>query len=398
MKIRKLKFYEFVFIIFTLILVGISAHFILIDRNSFWRLIYPVQARLSIMTIQCSDESPEWMRSLLSEIILEQKNLSNQLAYINDYNQLFACQSGWVGTTGFSKLVTENTRFRYASMTKILTNDAVINLLNQEKINLNDPFVSIFDELQNQNFKDERIKNITIGDLLQQRSGFDRLRSEDIMFSTRETPWCPRNLNKLLAIKLDSDPNEYYAYDNRNSCLLGAVIERVSAMSYREYMAQKYNFIQNNIKFIDSDYFADEVKYDFRNNDFWMESDDNSFHFNELSSSAGLTGSASALAQLIKPMLNRKPYNILNISDESLKSCNINTFKSCNGFAMWVYQRDSKSKKVFFRNGGLPAATSLTTISEAGEVVVWVGNGASLLDKKFDENLLEKKFYQILDK
>lgn len=398
MKIRKLKFYEFVFIIFTLILVGISAHFILIDRNSFWRLIYPVQARLSIMTIQCSDESPEWMRSLLSEIILEQKNLSNQLAYINDYNQLFACQSGWVGTTGFSKLVTENTRFRYASMTKILTNDAVINLLNQEKINLNDPFVSIFDELQNQNFKDERIKNITIGDLLQQRSGFDRLRSEDIMFSTRETPWCPRNLNKLLAIKLDSDPNEYYAYDNRNSCLLGAVIERISAMSYREYMSQNYKLNQNNIKFINSGYFSDEVKYDFRNNDFWMESDDNSFHFNELSSSAGLTGSASALAQLIKPMLNRKPYNILNISDESLKSCNINTFKSCNGFAMWVYQRDSKSKKVFFRNGGLPAATSLTTISEAGDVLVWVGNGASLLDKKLDENLLEKKFYQILDK
>lgn len=392
------RFYLFLIFLVLSLFVFLAAHFILIDRTGFWRLIYPIQARLSILTIQCSENSPKWMHKVLSEIILEQKNLSNQLAYIDNQNQLYTCQSGWVGTTGFSKLVTENTRFRYASMTKILTNDAVINLLNQEKINLNDPFVSIFDELQNQNFKDERIKNITIGDLLQQRSGFDRLRSEDIMFSTRETPWCPRNLNKLLAIKLDSDPNEYYAYDNRNSCLLGAVIERVSAMSYREYMAQKYNFIQNNIKFIDSDYFADEVKYDFRNNDFWMESDDNSFHFNELSSSAGLTGSASALAQLIKPMLNRKPYNILNISDESLKSCNINTFKSCNGFAMWVYQRDSKSKKVFFRNGGLPAATSLTTISEAGEVVVWVGNGASLLDKKFDENLLEKKFYQILDK
>ncbi|WP_180064849.1 MULTISPECIES: serine hydrolase [unclassified Acinetobacter] len=398
MKIRKLKFYEFVFIIFTLILVGISAHFILIDRNSFWRLIYPVQARLSIMTIQCSDESPEWMRSLLSEIILEQKNLSNQLAYINDYNQLFACQSGWVGTTGFSKLVTENTRFRYASMTKILTNDAVISLLNQKKLNLNEPFVDRFDEFQNQNFKDERIKKITIGDLLQQRSGFDRLKSEDIMFSTAETPWCPRNLNKLLAIKLDSDPNEYYAYDNRNSCLLGAVIGRISAMSYREYMSQNYKLNQNNIKFINSGYFSDEVKYDFRNNDYWMEADDNSFHFNELSSSAGLTGSASALAQLIKPMLNKHPYNILSISDKSLSSCNINTFKSCNGFAMWVYQRDNSSKKVFFRNGGLPAATSLTAISEAGEVVVWVGNGASLLDKKFDENLLEKKFYQILDK
>lgn len=391
-----INFFVFGLILFIFIFVGM--HFYLIDRVGFWRLIYPVQARLSIMTIQCSDSSPKWMHKILEEIILEQKNLSNQLAYTDKNNQLFTCQSGWIGTSVFSDLVTETTRFRYASMTKILTNDAVIMLLNQKKLNLNEQFVRRFDEFQDHNFKDERVKKITIGDLLQQRSGFDRLKSEDIMFSTTEIPWCPRNLNKLLELKLDFNPNEYYAYDNRNSCLLGALIERVTGKTYREYMSQTYYLNQNNMKFIDSGYFLDEVKYDFRNSDFWIESDDNSFHFNELSSSAGLTGSASALARQVKRMLNRSPYNILSISKKSLQSCNITTFKSCNGLAMWIYQKDQKAKKVFFRNGGLPAATSLTAIGEGGNILVWIGNGTSLHNEDYDENLIEKKFYSILAK
>lgn len=269
--------------------------------------------------------------------------------------------------------------------------------MNQGKINLDTPFISLFPELKKETFKDARIQQISIENLLEHRSGFDRMRSEDVVFAINKKSWCPYNLTELSKLKLDFEPDQRYAYDNRNYCLLGAVLERVGRQDYRSYIQQHYLISEKNIKFIDGYYYPDEVKYDFRNNDFWMESDDNRFDFSALSSSAGLSGSAKQLAVLMNKMLSSKPYNILSIQPSTLKHCNIEEFKSCNGYAMWQYRASSDQPVMYFRNGGLPAVTSLAMVTEKNEVVVWLGNGASLYHKNYDENFLEKYFYTVLN-
>lgn len=397
-----LKVRDKILLITIFILLGtfvfIGAHFFLIDRVGFWRLVYPVQAQLAIWNIQCSKGAPDWMKKSIKYIIKNQRTFGNQLAYIDENNQLNTCQSGWKKTTLFSSPISEDTRFRYASMTKIITNDAIIRLIHQKKINLDDKLISFFDELKHQNFKDERIKNITISDLLQQRSGFDRMQSEDVVFATNKKSWCPTEIKHLTKQKLDFEPNTRYAYDNRNSCLLGVVIERIAHQSYRGYIQQQYKISQNNIKFVDGHYYPDEVRYDFRNNDFWMERDDNTFDFQVISSSAGLSGSAKDLAKIIKQMLKKQSLNILDITDDNLKNCEIEKFKSCNGYGMWQYRQSQNKPIMYFRNGGLPAVTSLAMVTSKNEVVVWIGNGATLYNKQYDENLLEKYFYKILNR
>lgn len=393
----KIRFKDIFFILFIIIGMALITHFYLIDRVGFWRLVYPLQAQLAIWNIHCSKDSPVWMQHSVKYIIKNQRTLGNQLAYIDQNNQLHTCQSGWQKTTLFSTAISKDTRFRYASMTKIITNDAIIDLVNQGKIHLDDKMVDFFSELKNQDFKDERIKNISIANLLQQRSGFDRMQSEDVVFATHKKSWCPTEIKHLTRQKLDFEPNARYAYDNRNTCLLGAVIERITHQPYRDYIQQQYQISKNNIKFVDGVYYPDEVKYDFRNNNFWMESDDNSFDFQVISSSAGLSGSAKSLAQTIKPMLQEQPLNILGIAEDNLKNCEINQFKSCNGYAMWQYQQDQNSPKMYFRNGGLPAATSLAMVTENKELIVWTSNGATPYYAKIDENVLEKYFYKILN-
>lgn len=377
--------------------VGLIVHFTFIDRLGFWRFIYPVQAQIAIFNIHCSKNSPIWMQSSLKYIIYNQKTLSNQLAYIDQNNHIYTCQSGWQKKTLLSKSISENTRFRYASMTKIVTHNAVIELINQGKLALDDRMVNFFVELKDQKFKDNRMKNITISDLLQHRSGFDRMRSEDVMFASNKTPWCPKQLDKILTVKLDFEPNKYYAYDNRNSCLLGAVVERITGKNYRNYIQQKYKLNDRNIRFVDGAYYPDEVRYDFRNSDFWMEGYSKQFDFNALSSSAGLSGSAKSLSQLIKKMLNKNPLNILSIASDNLQHCDISIFKSCNGYAMWQYQKNKQSHIMFFKNGVLPAATSLAMVTDKQEVIVWTSNGATLYSENLDGNLLEKYFYQIFN-
>lgn len=395
-KHRKIKISEIVIVIFMVVIVGLVAHFTVTGWLKFWRFIYPVQAQFAIWNIKCSEEAPDWMRDSLKYIIKHQKTLSNQLAYINQDNQSFTCQSGWVGHTLVSASLAENTRFRYASMTKLITNDAILQLVNRGKVKLDDKMIDYFEELKGQEFKDERIKKITIADLLQHRSGFDRMKSEDVMFSTNQKPWCPTQLNKLLEIKLDFAPNTRYAYDNRNACLLGVVIERVTKQKYRNYIAQQYPLVEKNIKFVDGAYYPDEVRYDFRNENRWMEGYSKQFDFYALSSVAGLSGSALSLADLIKPMLSQKPLNLFSIEKENLRQCKTTEFKSCNGYAMWQYQKKLNSPKLYYRNGGLPATTSLAMVTDQKEVIIWVSNGSSLYTENFDENLIEKYFYQKL--
>lgn len=375
----------------------LATHFFLIDRLGFWRLIYPLQAQFAIWSIECSENTPKWMNKSLKYIIKNQKNLSNQIAYIDINKELHTCQSGWKGTTLLSNRITENTRFRYASLTKLVTSDAVLKQINQNKIKLEYRFIEFFPELKDRKFKDSRIQKITIANLLEHRSGFDRMSSEDVVFATDKKSWCPYNLNEIKNMKLDFDPGSRYAYDNRNYCLLGMVLERIQKKNYREYINQQYELKDKNIKFVNGFYFSDEVKYDFRNNNFWMETDDNRFDFKALSSSAGLSGSAKQLALLINEILKNKQLNIRSISQNTLDNCNITQFKSCNGYAMWHYRISDNKPVMYFRNGGLPAVTSLAIVTSKNEVLVWIGNGASLYNEKFDPNLLEKHFYKTLN-
>lgn len=388
---------NFFIVMCCLIILTLITHFVFINRVGFWRLVYPIQGQFAIWNIHCSNNAPVWMKDSLKFIIKKQKNLSNQIAYIDQNQQLYTCQSGWQGTTFFSSVLNENTRFRYASLTKLLTSDAVLQQVNHGKIHLNTSVINLFPELKKQKIEDPRIQHITLENLLEHRSGFDRMRSEDVVFSLKQKSWCPYNLIELSKLKLDFEPDQRYAYDNRNYCLLGAVLERIGKQDYRSYIQQHYLINEKNLKFVDGYYYPDEVKYDFRNNDFWMESDDNRFDFKALSSSAGLSGSAKQLVLIVKDMLDAKPYNILSIDPFTLKSCELQKFKSCNGYAMWQYRASPDKPVMYFRNGGLPAVTSLAMVTAKNEVVVWLGNGASLYNEEYDENLLEKYFYKILN-
>lgn len=394
----KINVKDIVLVLFLVSLTGVIIHFTLIDRVGFWRLVYPLQAQLAIWNIHCSKGSPVWMQQSVKYIIKNQRTLGNQLAYFDQNNQLHSCQSGWQKTTLFSTSISEDTRFRYASLTKLVTSDAILQEINKEKIKLSTGLIDVMPEIKHEELKDPRIKEITISSLLEHRSGFDRMRSEDVVFSFKERSWCPYNVSTLARLELDFDPDARYAYDNRNYCLLGVVLERLEKQSYRTYIQQYYSLNKKNIKFVDGYYYPDEVKYDFRNNDFWMESDDNKFDFKALSSSAGLSGSAKQLALLVKEMLKHKPLNILAIDKQTLKNCKIHQFKSCNGYAMWQYREKSSQPIMYFRNGGLPAVTSLAMVTSNSEVIVWMGNGASLYNEAYDENLLEKYFYKTLNR
>lgn len=139
-------------------------------------------------------------------------------------------------------------RFRIASLSKPITAAAVLRLSEEGKLNLDAPVLSIL-KLNAVGSAgaagDERWNRVTVRHLLQHTGGWDRDRSGDPMFQSREIAkavgeTAPASaagiVRHMLGKPLDFDPGSRYAYSNFGYCLLGRVIERVSGESYETYV------------------------------------------------------------------------------------------------------------------------------------------------------------------
>lgn len=123
-----------------------------------------------------------------------------------------------------------DTRFLIGSLTKSFVAVAVMKLVEENKINLEESINSYLPGL-----KKELSKGLTIHHLLKQQSGleasFDNLTNYEIMDITP---------GELLAIinqsKRSFEPGTKYQYTNINYTLLAMVIETVSGMSYQQYL------------------------------------------------------------------------------------------------------------------------------------------------------------------
>lgn len=168
---------------------------------------------------------------------------------MTDHGQLIFARGYGYADVATREPVTPTSLFRIASISKPVTAVAVLQLVEQGKLN---PEASVFELLK---YKDDitavgdkfdpRLRQITIRHLLEHRGGWDRDQSFDAMFqSVRfarqidvDPPANPDAvIRAMLSQPLDFDPGERYAYSNFGYCLLGRVIEAVSEQSYEDYV------------------------------------------------------------------------------------------------------------------------------------------------------------------
>jgi N-acyl-D-amino-acid deacylase len=147
--------------------------------------------------------------------------------------------------------VTPDSLFRIASISKPITSVAILQLVEQEKLKLDDKVFAVLDyeadiTAAGDRF-DARQRDITIRHLLEHRGGWDRDLSFDGMFRSVEfaaklglpAPAGPDAvIRSMLGQKLDFDPGHRYAYSNYGYCLLGRVIEKLSGQSYEQYVQE----------------------------------------------------------------------------------------------------------------------------------------------------------------
>lgn len=126
----------------------------------------------------------------------------------------------------------------------------------------------------------------------------------DEMFRSGQTPFCPTSLEKLAQLQLIFDPNTTFSYSNLGYCLLGEIIANQEVNSYQQVIEKKYALEKRGIHFLKNKRLEDEAKYRYIETSLTGYDDIyTAFDYPALASSAGLSGSASALAAQVRDMI-----------------------------------------------------------------------------------------------
>ncbi len=142
--------------------------------------------------------------------------------------------------------------FRIASLSKPITAVAILQLVEQGRLRLEDRVFELLKVVPHfeagRTEIDPRLARITVRHLLQHTAGWDRDQSFDPMFQSvriAESLGEPPPASAEMVIRfmagqpLDFDPGERYAYSNFGYCLLGRIIEQVSGEPYEQYVRER---------------------------------------------------------------------------------------------------------------------------------------------------------------
>ena len=130
-----------------------------------------------------------------------------------------------------SRPVNVDTNFRIASVSKILTAETVMKLVEQDLLQLDEPIVGRIADTFGLTVADERARNITIRQLLSHTSGISNFLK--IFFDAGSYDQMGM-LKEALIVQLASEPGSTFKYGNVSYVLLGKAIELVTGLSYQD--------------------------------------------------------------------------------------------------------------------------------------------------------------------
>ncbi|KAA9023954.1 serine hydrolase domain-containing protein [Niallia endozanthoxylica] len=149
------------------------------------------------------------------------------IVIVKDGNVLY--EKGF-GHDSDGKPLTAKSKIGIASGSKPFTAFAVLQLVDEGKVQLDDPVIYYLSELT---LDDERWKQVTVRQLLSHTSG---LPNPTIVAPANTLK---KGVERLQDWELQSEPGEKYLYSNANYWTLAYLVEQMSGMSFNDYLTQK---------------------------------------------------------------------------------------------------------------------------------------------------------------
>ncbi|KXX70891.1 serine hydrolase [Flammeovirga sp. SJP92] len=130
--------------------------------------------------------------------------------------------------------VTDHSVFHTASISKLLTAQAVIQLVGDGKISLEDRLVDLLPSL---NYSDKKVEEINVKSLLNHTSGLPDIHNYHWDKNHQEDNSLDQYFEGL-KLKTKFTPYTAYKYSNLGYDILGLIVEKKSGQSFEDYIAE----------------------------------------------------------------------------------------------------------------------------------------------------------------
>jgi CubicO group peptidase (beta-lactamase class C family) len=132
--------------------------------------------------------------------------------------------------------VKKNTQFNIGSISKIFTAAAILLLVDDGRVKLDEPVTTYLPDFTTQ---DERYKDITVRTLLNHTSGLPGTNGKEMFGSKKDPNYARETLSYLAADGLKHTPGEISVYCNDGFTVAELVIEAASRMSYADFLMKR---------------------------------------------------------------------------------------------------------------------------------------------------------------
>lgn len=171
------------------------------------------------------------------------------IAVVKDERLVMAHGYGWADRENH-QVVEPGSLFRIASLSKSLTSAAILKLVEERRLRLDDKAFALLKDLKPLPGAkvNPELQEITISQLLQHSGGWDRDQSFDPMFMPREIAAAmsaptPASADTIIRYMLDKPlqfrPGTRFAYSNFGYCVLGRIIEKTTGEPYDVFVQNR---------------------------------------------------------------------------------------------------------------------------------------------------------------
>lgn len=303
---------------------------------------------------------------ILKREISKSKTPSIQYLLFNKDSILYEKRLGFADIKS-SKPTSNKTFYNYFSVTKTFTALAVIQLVEDGKIELDRTASSYLPDFPYPN-------NITVRQLLNHSAGIPNpmpirwIHLEDEHKEFNRNAFFRKIFEKHNRIK--SQPNDKFFYSNLGYVLLGQIIETTSGVTYEKYVEEKILKrlkIENDIGFTNNDnqaigyqkrktlmnfilgFMVDKSKFMGKSIGKWKPFKRNYINGN---SYGGLIGTANGLVKYLQEFLKPKSNFVTNRQRKMLFSENYTNHNKSTGMCLSWFKGEIDSKKYFTHAGG----------------------------------------------
>jgi len=138
-----------------------------------------------------------------------------------------------------TQAVDENTVFHTASLSKLFTAQAVMDLIDKDSFLLDDKIIALLPDFE---MSDPRYVDITVKHLLTHTSGMPDITNYHWADDRNDPDALKKYFLSLSSVKLNSEPGKTFEYSSMDYDVLGYLIERITRTPFSEYM--KLNILE----------------------------------------------------------------------------------------------------------------------------------------------------------